>query len=290
MNEQAIQQLYALAKQDGYKKSLNDFIELIHTNPNAFNQMYTLAKKDGYRKDKSEFATLVGTDATKPEFAHVFAPQAPLKKKEATESPSEDASLDSSSVDRAPELTQQQGFETVYSPEFTSEIDDELVSMDEEDAVKELRDRYSQYGLVFEEAGPGIDRITVRNADGSRSETFRFDPFTQAGIDQTKAQLSSFIRENAKGPQAPKFQDDLGKALHAKQSTNSKTKNRHSALPKATGSLPIRSTWRAISFSKTETSTTLRFVKRGGSTTLSLILLTSTTISPTSFCQKLPTR
>ena len=218
MNEQAIQQLYRLAKQDGYKKSLNDFIELIHTNPNAFNQMYTLAKKDGYRKDKSEFATLVGTDPTKPEFAHVFAPQAPLKKKEATESPLEDASLDSSSVDRAPQLTQQQGFETVYSPEFTSEIDDELVSMDEEDAVKELRDRYSQYGLVFEEAGPGIDRITVRNADGSRSETFRFDPFTQAGIDQTKAQLSSFIRENAKGPQAPKFQDDLGKALHAKQS------------------------------------------------------------------------
>lgn len=218
MNEQAIQQLYRLAKQDGYKKSLNDFIELIHTNPNAFNQMYTLAQKDGYRKDKSEFATLVGTDPTKPEFAHVFAPQAPLKKKEATESPSEDVSLDSSSVDRAPELTQQQGFETVYSPEFTSEIDDELVSMDEEDAVKELRDRYSQYGLVFEEAGPGIDRITVRNADGSRSETFRFDPFTQAGMDQTKAQLSSFIRENAKGPQAPKFQDDLGKALHAKQS------------------------------------------------------------------------
>ncbi len=218
MNEQAIQQLYALAKQDGYKKSLNDFIELIHTNPNAFNQMYTLAKKDGYRKDKSEFATIVGTDATKPEFAHVFTPQAPLKKKEPTESPSEDASLDSSSVDRAPELTQQQGFEEVFPGGFSSEIDDELVSMDEEDAVKVLRDRYSKYGLVFEEAGPGIDRITVRNAEGSRSETFRFDPFTQAGIDQTKAQLSSFINNNARNAQAPRFQDDLGKALHAKQS------------------------------------------------------------------------
>ena len=218
MNEQAIQQLYRLAKQDGYNNSLNDFIELIHTNPNAFNQMYTLAKKDGYRKDKSEFATLVGTDATKPEFAHVFTPQAPLKKKEPTESPSEDASLDLSSGERAKELTQQQGFEEVFPGGFSSEIDDELVSMDEEDAVKVLRDRYSKYGLVFEEAGPGIDRITVRNADGSRSETFRFDPFTQAGMDQTKAQLRSFINNNARTAQAPRFQDDLGKALHAKQS------------------------------------------------------------------------
>ena len=126
--------------------------------------------------------------------------------------------MDLSSGERAKELTQQQGFEEVFPGGFSSEIDDELVSMDEEDAVKVLRDRYSKYGLVFEEAGPGIDRITVRNADGSRSETFRFDPFTQAGMDQTKAQLRSFINNNARTAQAPRFQDDLGKALHAKQS------------------------------------------------------------------------
>ena len=50
MNREALKVLYRLAKADGYKKSFEEFIELMGSNEKAVNQMYFNAQKDGYKK------------------------------------------------------------------------------------------------------------------------------------------------------------------------------------------------------------------------------------------------
>ena len=60
MNEEALNRLFILAKNDGYKKSIEEFKVLMSSNEDAINTMYGLAQGDGYRKDINEFKTLVG--------------------------------------------------------------------------------------------------------------------------------------------------------------------------------------------------------------------------------------
>ena len=47
MNEQALLASYNLAVQNGYKKSVDDFKQLISTNPDALNAAYNLALNNG---------------------------------------------------------------------------------------------------------------------------------------------------------------------------------------------------------------------------------------------------
>ena len=60
MNKEALETLYGLAQQDGYKKSLEEFTILMQQNPEAVNQMYGLARKNGYQKSEDDFNILVG--------------------------------------------------------------------------------------------------------------------------------------------------------------------------------------------------------------------------------------
>ena len=64
MNEEALNRLFILAENDGYKKSFEEFKVLMSSNEDAINTMYGLAKGDGYRKDINEFKTLVGFDGS----------------------------------------------------------------------------------------------------------------------------------------------------------------------------------------------------------------------------------
>lgn len=235
MNEEAIQTLYGIAVGEGYADSIEEFRILLHTNPNAFSQMYSLARKNGYRDDERTFAELVGTDPNKPEFANIFNPQPTLKKKEPTELPSEDISLDLQSneydpVEQARQLTQRQGMAQVPVEVGTFEslaegITPELISMDQDEAIEALRKQYSPYGLIFEAAGPGYDAVLVSNADGSRTEQIRLDPFTNAGMMRSEQQLKDFIAKEARNPSAPMYESDLTKALSAKNSRTAARKN-----------------------------------------------------------------
>ena len=64
MNEQALLASYNLAVQNGYKKSVDDFKQLISTNPDALNAAYNLALNNGYKKSLDDYKTLVGVGAT----------------------------------------------------------------------------------------------------------------------------------------------------------------------------------------------------------------------------------
>jgi hypothetical protein len=77
MNEEALVYSYNLFKNDGYNGTLEDYKLLIESNSEALNYSYDLFKKDGYADSIEEFQSIVG-----------------LKKKDDTDSASEDGSLD----------------------------------------------------------------------------------------------------------------------------------------------------------------------------------------------------
>ena len=93
MNEEALQQLYSLAQNEGYKKSIEDFKILMSSNEGALSNMYNVAQNEGYNKPIEDFKVLVGfggasTQETDP----------PVKKKGGMVSSSADGSSESQEV------------------------------------------------------------------------------------------------------------------------------------------------------------------------------------------------
>ena len=66
MNDNAIQQAYQVFSQGGYNGSIDDFKQLISTNPNALNASYNVFKSGGYTDDINTFKTLMGVDGSYP--------------------------------------------------------------------------------------------------------------------------------------------------------------------------------------------------------------------------------
>ena len=60
MDEEVIKDLYNRALSKGYKKSMDDFIKLLHTDQAVFDDMYSYVQKKGYKKGTNDFAFLVG--------------------------------------------------------------------------------------------------------------------------------------------------------------------------------------------------------------------------------------
>ena len=66
MNEQAIIDSYNLFVQNGYKKSLQEYKQLLASNPNALNDSYGLFQQNGYKKSLNEFKVLMGVGGAAP--------------------------------------------------------------------------------------------------------------------------------------------------------------------------------------------------------------------------------
>ncbi len=66
MNEEAILDSYNLFVQNGYTKSLDEYKQLLLSNPNALNDSYGLFQQNGYKKSLDEFKTLMGVSQQKP--------------------------------------------------------------------------------------------------------------------------------------------------------------------------------------------------------------------------------
>ena len=60
MNEQAINDAYQMFSQGGYSGSIDNFKQLIASNPNALNDSYEIFKSGGYSADIESFKTLMG--------------------------------------------------------------------------------------------------------------------------------------------------------------------------------------------------------------------------------------
>jgi len=98
MDEQVIDDLYKKAQSNGYAKSREEFIKLLHIDSNVFADMYSYVKSKGYQKDETAFSALIGkTAAPESEQLKKKVPSASLQllegQKPSTELPVEDGSL-----------------------------------------------------------------------------------------------------------------------------------------------------------------------------------------------------
>ena len=140
MNEEALNRLFILAENDGYKKSFEEFKVLMSSNEDAINTMYGLAKGDGYRKDVNEFKTLVGFGQSLKKKEETLAPTGsdleasgqpatgtPASESELTSQPSEPfisrlpsvgsmSSLPSELKDKVSETLPESGYQTPSDP------------------------------------------------------------------------------------------------------------------------------------------------------------------------------
>ena len=142
MNEKALQTLYGLAQRDGYTKSFDEFKQLMSTNDEALNTMYGLAQGDGYTKDLNSFKTLVGFGAQVQEDVEVPVTEkagtidfSRLKKKEDTESVSEDGS---SVSPKDPYAEQLKSFLKVQDPDEKKKQISDMVFADEKAKQKKV--------------------------------------------------------------------------------------------------------------------------------------------------------
>ena len=103
MNEQAIIDSYNLFVQNGYKKSIEEYKQLLSSNPNAVSDSYTLFQQNGYKKSLDEYKNLMGVSPIKASGQEPEMPTELKKKDDTTELPSALGSS-ASSVSAEPEI------------------------------------------------------------------------------------------------------------------------------------------------------------------------------------------
>ena len=130
-------------------------------------------------------------------------------------------------------------------------IDENLVGQEDTDIIDMLRDKFSAYGLIFEESdalndvgiaqaakgnpitnfavdvgehfGKSIsqkvsDNIIVKNKDGSKSTVIDLDSWTDAGETNSAKKLRNFISQNAEIPdEASVIDDEVSKSMRARE-------------------------------------------------------------------------
>jgi len=67
MDEQVIDDLYNRAVSQGYPKSRQEFIKLLHSDNDVMNDMYSYVQSQGYGKSIDQFKSLVGATSTLPQ-------------------------------------------------------------------------------------------------------------------------------------------------------------------------------------------------------------------------------
>jgi hypothetical protein len=143
MNEKAILASYDLAVQNGYKKSIDEFKQLLSSNPKALDVSYNLALQNGYKKTIDDYKVLMGLSTTQEP---IEKPIEVEKKNAITESPSEDGSLAlsksadpealrfgklASRIQQKPSTQASDSYAT--SPEFLNELEQAPIRKAEED-------------------------------------------------------------------------------------------------------------------------------------------------------------
>jgi len=74
MNEEFVNILYGIAQQNGYEDTVDDFVQLISTNPDLVSDMYDLASQNGYEDPIEDFEILVGFQKKKTKPKSIWFP------------------------------------------------------------------------------------------------------------------------------------------------------------------------------------------------------------------------
>ncbi|MEJ6766778.1 MAG: hypothetical protein QNK97_01055, partial [Gammaproteobacteria bacterium] len=261
----------------GYNGDLEKFKVLMRDNPEALDAMYGLYVEAGYRESKDAYAELIGaklpatvkkkvdTESTAEDGSLAqFEKPNDLVLREGQQTTASDNTR-TAAINRLPteienpvEFQAQQQQEELYQQEaaaaeelyqqerpgdmanFLAEeqnqknleeeqrknnlliqqesdpflqdlsvINTELIKQDEEDAIVLLRKKFLKYGFSFEETGMG-DAIIVSNFDGTATETIDLQPFFSSSEVLESKKLKDFITNNAKQSYQDNELEDLG--------------------------------------------------------------------------------
>jgi hypothetical protein len=191
MNEQAIQDAYNLFVQQGYGKSIDDFKNLIATNPNALNDSYNLFTQQGYGKSIEDYKALMGLGAQPDLKKKVQGPMA---------LPSEDSFLASQSQLPKFETTPLKNITRENLPKYTKAEEIVVTEPTEEDYFtgafgNVLRgfDNVVPIGI-----GDFVDDMARSVASGYRQRTSaqEADKLLLQGTKPTIEQIQKFIEAN----------------------------------------------------------------------------------------------
>ena len=106
------------------------------------------------------------------------------------------------------------------APEFLKSlntIDANLAAKTEEEAIVTLRNKFSKFGISFEETGFGTDKIIAKTLDGKKTIEIDLDNWTSGGDVEASNKLKSFISDNAVPIAAPITGDLLSKSVQAQK-------------------------------------------------------------------------
>ena len=150
MNEEALNRLFILAENDGYKKSFEEFKVLMSSNEDAINTMYGLAKGDGYRKDINEFKTLVGFD------------QSVKKKDETLPQPGQPSEVIGQPSTGTPTMESGLTLQSPTSTELVSPLDGSTLASEEEQTRKQSSDYQSMISMAAGQIEEDDDKYKVK--------------------------------------------------------------------------------------------------------------------------------
>lgn len=210
MNEEAIKDAYSLFVGTGYKKSYEEFKQLMASNPEALNDAYGLFVSTGYKKDINSFRTLMGADQQQAP----VQPQEDLKKKEESAITGSPLAGSSSVLQKqtvsAPSIDEITGVKRIKdirsgaqlaTPDFyykaIDTITPEFVDQIEEVAVPQMNYQFGPMGFKFEESGATGDWMIATAPDGKTKKEFSLDPAFGIGAEETAKELKQWIKANA---------------------------------------------------------------------------------------------
>ena len=185
MNEQVIQDLYDRAVSLGYKKSKEEFINLLHSDASVQADSFNYVKSKGYKKSMDEFLGLTGAPV---------ATQMTVEKK----SP-DGTTMVSESEDSSSGFQSQQGIEIPSIEKQIEKITPDFVEKNEEFVVPQMQAQFGDLGFKFEESGATGDWMTVTAPNKKQIEiSLDIDWFSPGNSNDEANALKNFIRENAK--------------------------------------------------------------------------------------------
>ena len=243
-NPQALEDSYELFKSGGYSKSMQDYEALMG-----------VKKKDEPTESTSESGSLDLFEAPKPTEdvsveVEVMEPsstrtqpiqvtpdsptQGGISKENRELQEVNQAEMDKALVeqDLVREQEKSAQLDTARAIELGKEstkamlaqVNEELISLEEEEVVPKLRSLFKGRGFTFEETGIG-DKVRVRTTDGMHSLDISLDNFLNSSDVAESAELQTFLRTHINPEIAAPNEDQISKALRAQEMRDSERWN-----------------------------------------------------------------
>tara|TARA_R110000803_G_scaffold78075_2_gene143096 strand:- start:6867 stop:15596 length:8730 start_codon:yes stop_codon:yes gene_type:complete len=179
MDEEALQDAYTLFTGNGYSKSIDEFKNLVSTNPKALKDAHTLFAKKGYKGDEKAFATLIGANGEEKGSSNILGPGVQMdasKKKVSGDSTDSllasettPSSLDGKKDENTSELIEAE------DPVKLRDLPEQLVDL----PIADLYDQYKAAGKITSRQEKNIEAEVERQIKGDRKWYETFSAFTQ---------------------------------------------------------------------------------------------------------------